>query len=411
MDHLPGDGPVARLDVVAATLPSDAPDPPEATPAGVQATLDAVARAFLAADPDALRRWLHDPDGTFGRRWLERAGNLAGVPLSRYRLTVDPSLPDLATGRVRARYGAPAVVVAVTEEHALEGFDTAPARADLYLTLVHSDDGWRVASDAEAEPLGLVSADHLWDHGPVIASTAGPLLALHHPATGDVDGVLRALDDARAVVRERWPLPWPEPVVVIVPRDEDELAALLHVTFDLSQFVAFATATPTSELGRYELTGSRVLLNPARFSARTAEVRRSILVHELLHVATRSHAGPLVPSWLDEGVAQALGEQRSTTGTQLLDALVRAGRPVTLPPDAAFVTGGRQRIQLSYQLAWSFVDHLRARYGTERVARFYAAVGAGAIGQPGTEAWHVERGAREVFGAGLSDLTTSWQGG
>lgn len=409
--------PVDDADLAAAAVASPRPTggaPADLDEQGIQATLDAVAAAFAAADPDALRPWLHDPDSPFGERWLARAENLAEVPLATYRLDLDLSLPDLATDVVRLRYDAPAVVVYVVEEHAIDGFDAeGPAAEDLFLTLVRDGDGedarWLVAGDTDAEPLGLVSVDHLWDHGPVVATRRGDLLALHHlESAGEVPTLLRETAAALDDVRGRWALPWSGRVPLVVPRDQDELGELLHVTFDLSNFIAFATATPTGELGAYALTGSRIVLNPERFFDRSTAVRQRILAHELLHVATRPSSGPFVPSWVEEGLAQRLGEQRSTTGTDLLTALVQRGFDGDPPTDADFTTGGRDRIFLSYQLAWSFADFLTDRYGEEAVARFYRGLGRGAVGQPGDEDHHLDRAAREAFGAPLADLRTAW---
>ncbi len=383
-----------------------------AVEASMQATLDAVAEAFVAADPHLLRPWLHDPASDFGVRWLARANNLSDVPLSTYALVLDPSLGDLATGRVRARFADREVQVRyVVEEHALEGFDqTGPAADDLFLTLALGDDGvWRVASDADAEALGLVSVDHLWDHGPVVVSGAPPIAALHHPGMRNIDEVLVEARSALELIGERWPLPWPEAVPILVPRDQDELGELLHVTFDLSNFVAFAVATPSGELGEYELTGNRIMINPDRFLDRSSATRESILAHELLHVATRPHAGPMTPSWVEEGVAQRLGELRSTTGLGLVgDLIARGVFDGEVPDDADFTTGGRDRIFLSYQLAYSFFDHLVRRFGAQEVGEFYAALGRGSVGQAGREGWHVERALREVFGESLDELRATW---
>lgn len=398
-----------------AVVPAPTVAPPAAAgsdPAdlmALQSALDEVARGFRDADPEAIRPWLYDERSSFARRWLRRADNMAEVPLADYRLSLDDSLPDLATERLRARYPDPIVMAYVVEEHSLEGFDAAgPASEDLFLTAVRTEDGWRFASDSDAEPLGLISVDHLWDQGPVLATVSGPVMALHHPDTPSIGAVLsearRALDDAR----EAWPLAWPDRVPILVPADEEELAELLHVTFDLSSFVAFATATPTGELGGYELTGTRVVLNTPTFLSRESSTRRRILVHELVHAATRPVSGRFVPSWLDEGVAQVFGERRSTTGTVLLDAIVAAGFDGGLPTDGQFTVGGRDRIFLSYQLAWSFLDYLVRRFGEEQVATFYAAAGQGAGASPGTEAWHVDAAAREVFGASLAELQRAW---
>lgn len=417
--------PVALTGPVEATTPlprgesglaTVRPDPPSTAgqrpglrdPEGVRRTLDEVATAFARADPDRLRPWLADPGGDLGRRWLERARNLAAVPLASYSLELDRSLPDLATQAVRDAHPEPVQVVAVEEQHVLEDLDSAgPASEHLFLTLVQRGDRWLVASDTDAERLGLISARHLWDLGPVEVTRRGPVVGLHRPGTPDAAGLVDATRRVLHTARDRWPLAWPRHVALVIPSDEDELRELLGVSFDVSDFLAFATGSLAGEHGDYEVTGPRIVLNPVRFRSYGAEVRERILVHELVHVATRPVTGPLVPAWLDEGVAQALGERRSTTGTGLLDRLP-ASR-LRLPLDEQFTVGSSERIHLSYQLAYSFVEYLRSRHGEVAVARFYAEAGEGADGQPGNTAWHLDRAAREVFGAELEQLVARWR--
>lgn len=405
--------PLPRGESVLATVRPGPPSPPRQRPAirdpeGVSRTLDEVATAFARADPDRLRPWLADPGGDLGRRWMARARNLAGVPLASYRLELDRSLPDLATRAVRADHTEPVQVVAVEEQHALEDLDSAgPASDYLFLTLVEREGRWLVASDTDAQRLGLTSARHLWDLGPVEVTRRGAVVALHRPGTPDAAELAEATRRALHTARDRWPLAWPRNVALVVPRDEDELRELLGVSFDVSDFLAFATGTLSGEHGDYEVTGPRIVLNPVRFRGFGTETRERILVHELLHVATRPVTGPLVPAWLDEGVAQALGERQSTTGTGLLDRL--PAEDLRLPLDEHFTVGDSERIHLSYQLAYSFVEYLRSRDGEVAVARFYAEAGEGADGQPGNTAWHLDRAAREVFGASLSQLVAGWR--
>ena len=413
-----GDGTLADLDVLsldAAGVVVTADDVDPEPPVGVrdaddiQAVLTEAAAAFATTDADRLAPLLHDTTSAFGTRWLARVDNMAGLPLSFYALELDDSLPDLATDRLRDRYDDPVQVVYVVEQHSLQDFDDAPANEDLFLTMVETTGGWRIAGDRDAEALGLISVDHLWDHGPVTTLRDGPVLAIHHPDGPAIGALVEDSVIAIQRARERWPNAWPERSPVLVPRDEEELGELLHVTFDLSNFVAFATATPAGERGDYDLTGSRIVINPVRFLNRTTETRQSILVHEFVHVATRPSGGPRTPSWLDEGVAQALGEQRSTTGTGLLSGVPVGER--ALPTDGPFTVGGRDRIFLSYQSAWSFVDHLQRRFSPAAVGQFYAAVGRGSVGEPGTEDWHVDRAAVEVFGETLEQLVATWRTG
>jgi hypothetical protein len=407
-------------------VPDDVPSPPPpeppatALPDGIDELLRGVSAAFLDGDPEALRPWLADPEDPFGQRWLERAANLADVPLEAYELEIDPTTPDLATAAARARHGDGSLVIHVRERHAISGFDAdgGPVE-DMFLTLVPAEEGaeqdevdaWRVAGDRDAESLGLSSTRHLWDVAPVTATRSGPFVALHHPQTPADIGTL--LSEARAAmedVRARWPVGWSEAVPLIVPRDEEELGTVLNVTFELSQFIAFATGSSVEELDDHHVSGGRVVLNPSRFLERGAETRRSILAHELAHVATRPVTGPMVPNWLEEGVAQRLGEDRSTTGTSLIDAALASRSIDRLPLDAEFTAPEQRTVFTAYQLSWSFVSHLVDRYGAEAVGRFYVEVGRGSVGHPGRRPYHLDRAARAVFEAGFEELWREWAG-
>lgn len=393
-----------------APRPVQPPDVP--TLAGneddVQAMLDAVAAAFLAGDPDALQPFLAEPADRFGQRWLQRTAWMRDVPLTSYTLRLDTSGADLTAADLPGDGG---LLVNVLEEHQFEGMDAlGPAREHLFLTLRPDGEGrWTVADDTAAEPLGLVSVDHLWDHGPVVATRRGALLALHHPDQSAVDTLLDEAVAALATTSQRWPLAWPGTVPLLIPADQEELAELLHVTFDLDNFIAFATTTPIVEPGAVSMSGSRVLLNTSRFLDRSSETRERILVHELVHAASRPSSAPSVPSWLEEGIAQALGEQRSTTGTSLLAVLADTGWDGSLPLDAEFSAGDRDSIFLSYQRSWSFVDWLVEQYGRQAVGTFYAAVGQGSVGRPGTAMAQADAAAVEVFGQPLPTLVAAWR--
>jgi hypothetical protein len=381
---------------------------PVAAPGAVDDALAAIAAALRAADRSALAGWFADPDGEVAARWQDRAANLAGVPLSTYTLRLDRDVPALTTTRTTDRWGEDAQLVLVLEEHAFEGHDAdGPRRDQLVLTMVPDGERWLVADDQGGGSLGLIRGVQLWDLGPVVATSRGPLLALHRPEAGGIEQLLDEAITALDLARDRWPLAWSERVPLLVPADADELRALLNVTFDVDEFVAFATAAPVVGPDEHRLTGSRIVLNPERFDGRDPRTRELVLVHELLHIASRPYATTATPLWLEEGVAQVLGEQRSATGTRLLTLAGREGR--RLPLDAEFITGGRDGIHLAYQRAWSFTDHLVDRFGAERFARFYEAAGTASAHEPGTVRYRVDRAAREVLGASLDALLASWR--
>ncbi len=402
-----GDAEGARADLAGWVSPIGAPDVPDRD--GLQEALDEVADAFLEGDVQALLDRVHDAESPFGRRWQQRLAWMRSLPLAHYRLEVEPSIGDLASEQLKERLPG-AQVVYVVEEFELDGFDPPgqPAREDLFLTVVREDGQWRIVGDTDGEVLGFVSTDHLWDLGPVTVTRRGDVGAIHRP---DFDGVAQLLDEAQRaldIAADRWPLDFSHAVPIIVPDSEDELGELLHVSFDLSNFVAFATATSFGEGLVYDLTGSRIVVNPERFLQRSTATRELILVHELLHVATHEVAGLHVPNWLDEGIAQAVGEQRSSTGTALLTDTVTRGFDGTPPTDTEFRIGGQDRVFLSYQQAWSLVDFLARTYGVEAVADFYAAAGVGSVTRPGSEDHLLDQAARTAFGVPLAQLRAAW---
>jgi hypothetical protein len=400
---VPEDEPTADLAEVVGVA-----EVPVADVDGVEATLEAISTALRHADPEAMQEWLLDPGGEVGVRWIDRARNLEQVPLTSYELTLDREMPAMTSARVRERWGDDAQLVLITEEHVLEGHDVdGPRRDQLALTFVPQEGRWLLADDRGGGNLGIVRGVQLWDLGPVSATRYGPLLALHRPAAGGIDQLLAEATSALALAGERWPLPWSEGVPLLVPADVDELTELLNVTFSLDEFIAFATASPLVGPHEHRLTGSRVVLNPDRFEGRDPATRELVLVHELLHVASRPYSTATTPLWLEEGVAQVLGEERSSTGTRLLDAAGPAGR--RLPSDAEFTSGGRDGIHLAYQRAWGFTDHLVGRFGAEAFARFYEAVGIGSVQEPGTVSYRVDRAAMEVFDTPLDVLLDDWR--
>lgn len=405
-DDAPDDAPGDAPDGAPGTLPPDDAPALEDHRAQVGALLDAVALAFRAGDPELLRPLLHDPESAFGQRWLARAEHIARVPLAGYTLAPDPSLADLTTAE---HPGDGALLVNVLERHGLRGAESlADLEARLYLTLRQRDGRWTVASDRDGRVLGLSSAVHLWDLGPVAVSGSGDVLVLHAPDQAGVDTLVAETLVALERARQRWPLAWPGEAVLLVPGDEQQLGELLNVTFDLSNFIAFATATPSGTLGRGQLSGSRMLVNTERFLTRGSEVRRSILTHELVHVATRPSSSGLLPSWLEEGVAQVVGEQRSTTGTGTVDRL--PADELVLPADHDFTTGDRDDTFRAYQLSWAFADWLvRERGGVDALAQFYRAAGRDAQQQPGTRAARVDAASRLVYGSDVEGLVAAWR--
>jgi hypothetical protein len=381
----------------------------EETTRQVSDLLDRLARALASADEDAMAGLLHDPEGEVGERWRTRAANLAEVPFDALGLRLDPRPGVMTTDRVRARFPDvdEVVVVGVHEEHVLAGQDLdGPARHRHTLTFVEEEGDWRLADDRDGRILGRPEPGFLWDLTPVTTTTQGPVLALHPEDASGVDGLVAETVAAMQILPQRWPADWSQRTVLSVPSDREQLSHVVGGSLELDDFLAFAAATAHSAPGVHEITGTRLVVNPERFPTST-EARERVLLHELVHVATRPVASSRLPLWLEEGVAQALGEEGPSTGhTRQLDALGAQGR--RLPTDAEFAALGRQATLLAYQRSYSFTDHLVQRRGRDAVVDFYLAVGQ-SVHEPGTVGHRLDEAAERELGDDLDTLVAEWR--
>ena len=407
------DGAAARIELDPETI-RDAPHDEdgsldEEVARELSDLLERLAQALASADEDAVAALLHDPEGEVGQRWRTRAANLAEVPFDDLRLRLDPRPGLMTTDRVRARFPdvEEVVVTGVLEEHVLAGHDLdGPARHRHTLTFVREDDDWLLADDRDGRILGRPEPGFLWDLAPVTTTSQGPVLALHPEDAAGVAQLVGETVAAMEILPQRWPADWSQRVVLSVPTDREQLAHVVGGTLNLDDFLAFASATAYSAPGVHEITGTRLVVNPDRFPT-SPEARERVLLHELVHVATRPVASHRLPLWLEEGVAQALGEQGPSTGhTRQLDALGAQGR--RLPTDAEFAALGRQATLLAYQRAYSFVDHLVDRRGRDAVVDFYLAVGE-SVHEPGTVGHRLDAAAERELGADLDTLVAEWR--
>ncbi|MGH2734400.1 MAG: hypothetical protein ACRDKZ_02375, partial [Actinomycetota bacterium] len=216
--------------------------------AEIQALLIERARAVRSGDRRAFLATISRDNEKFfaaQRRWFD---NLQTVRLASYELAVDWDLMgDLASASLRRRYGdAERVVLPVTRErYRIAGFDRGPITERNYFTFVERDGAWRIASDSDLADVGLTSARAPWHFGPLRALRSRHILLLQHPCDsvrcpvlgGDFLGLA---EEALRRVDARWRVPWSRRVVVYEPRSAEELSELLDVSFDTTNFIAFA---------------------------------------------------------------------------------------------------------------------------------------------------------------------------
>lgn len=339
--------------------------------------------------------------------WFRR---LRSLPLAAYRLELfDGGFGDLAADADRRRYGPDTHVVQAKERIGFRGYDRTGTYEDLYLTVRKDATGWSVVSDTDRESLFLLSMRNMWDFGPVEAIQRGGIMVIVHPAQrGVAEGILTAAQRARATAKARWPYPWSDPIVIMVPSIVPELERILQTQFDLSSFVAFAAASEDRTAG-WALTGFRVYLHWPNFSRYDATFQQTILEHELTHIASFNRNSVYMPSFMDEGVAQYYGENAGYGQRPQERAAIRNGTfDRRLPPDWHFYAGTQSQIFLAYEKALSFSAYLGDRFGRTAAARLFTAISKENPVAAGTSHYHVSRAFRSTFGASLAELERAW---
>ena len=388
-------------------------------PAGAQTatttvTREDAARQVLSQRDDAMKRgdraaFLDTVDPSASEEFKARQGRLfdglRSLPLAFYELRLRADeVPDLAGAALAGRYGAAAAFLPPVEAHyRLTGIDTIDAVDGYYYTFLLRGGRWRIVSDRDVEDVGLPSARNLWDYGPVSQQRTAHFTVFHDPADRKRAEALASLcEEAYARLTSSFGRPVPKQIVVVLPHNLDQLREILQATFDLSNFVAFASASVDRD-DDWQSTAPRVYVQDANLSRSRRDFQFQTFHHEFTHVAAFPLAGPFVPSWIHEGLADWMaGGQKGPTAVDGTDGL--------LPDDWEFTTGGGDSILRAYDESTSAIAFLAARKGKGAPVDLLARVGE-ARTAPGTSRYHVDQGLRAVYGAGLDQFQKDWNGG
>jgi hypothetical protein len=404
---------VRRLALLVLALGLAVPTPAgvraQAEPyAGIRAMLERRAEAVRAGDEEAFMATVADIDPRFVERQRQMIRGFRNLGVSEYRLEIGERFwPELTTPRDVAKYGRDSrpTILHVEERYRIEGYDPQLALEDLYLTFVRTDGGWKVASDVDLEDVGLWSGRKLWEYDPVITRPSEHFLYVSHPEqAGAADEILDAAERALGTVEDRWPLRWRERALILAPTSSEELQRVIQATFDVENFVAFAYSSVERRVD-FDLVGHRIILNWPTFSRYDLGIQERILAHELLHFATRELTGPMVPGFVDEGIAEWVA---GDTDTSVIRSRLAGGDwDHELPRDYEFITGEGEDITLQYQESYTSVEYAIERYGIRDMAEFYRILGRNRLA-PGTPRYHVDQAMRAVFGLGYPEFEARW---
>ncbi|MBW3555407.1 MAG: basic secretory family protein [Actinobacteria bacterium] len=372
--------------------------------AAVQAVLDARVAALGSGDRAG---WLATVDpqapAEFQRAQGRSFDGLRSLPLERYGLQarLDDS-GDLSAGLDR-RYGGAVFLPETRQRMRLRGYDDRDAVDTLWLTFVQRDRRWYVAGDDDLAGLGLDTFRGLWDFGPVETLAGEHLLTLYHPAQAERAKALAAIaEEALGVLRQRWDQPWSERIPLILPGSTEELEKLLQSTLDLDKFVAFVSYGAVRDTG-WETTAARIYIQDKNLSGYGRAYQVETLVHELVHAAGAPIAGPQIPAWVHEGVADWIA-----TGRPHRERRPKGGDG-RLPRDFEFTTGPQPEILRAYRESRSAISLLASRSGGAAPTALFRALGEAKVA-PGSVDFHSDAALRRTAGLGLAEFESGWAG-
>jgi hypothetical protein len=385
---------------------------PEAT-AQQLAALDGVlgrrATALLRRDRAG---WLAavDPDGRSLRvRQGAEFDRITALPVVRWQYRVMGLAPPPATG---GRYLAR---VELTYRLAGDSRDVRRARK----AIVRPQGGsWQLESETPA-----TDADRdLWDLAPlnvalgnrsVVVSPDGAPSVVSSSVSSSVSALAARADAAARAVDAVWGSSWPRTVVVVLPADLTQMAAVLGRTGSRGlDRLAAVTSGPLDRgrAGPDVVAGAadRVVLNPVMWARLTETGRQVVLTHELTHVATRATTSATPPAWLDEGFAGYVGYRGSGLADVEIaaDALVevRAGRtPAELPGGDRFDPANGDPSP-AYAQAWAACDLVVRRVGISGLVALYRVAASADGGGPGVDA-----AMGQVLGESVGTFVGQWQ--
>jgi hypothetical protein len=372
----------------------------------VQAVLDARAAAVRSGDKDA---WMAtvDPDApkSFRDAQARLFDGLRSVPLESYSLEArTEDTGDLARG-LDLKYGAKVQLPETRQRLRLRGYDDRDAVDSLWLTFVERGGRWYVGGDEDLAALGLDTARGLWDYAPIATLETEHLLTIYHPAQEERARALSAIaEEAIVTLQKRWDQPWSQRIPMVLPADTDELEKLLQSTIDLDKFLAFVSygSVRDTDAG-WDATAPRIYIQDENLRSYSRAYQVETLVHELAHAAGAPLAGPFVPSWVHEGVADWIATGRSTRERK------PDGSDGVLPRDFEFSTGSQTSIIRAYRESRSATSYLSARRGLGAPTALFREVGSVRVAAGSTD-FQVDAGLRRATGGamGLGDLQSGW---
>jgi len=326
---------------------------------GIQETLDAYGNALVSKDRAAFLAQIDPASTAFLEQQILMFDRLGDVPFSKYEI-VATSISDPAPGTAIAK-----VEFAWNYAGSFTGRPNPERSAFL---LVKKAEGWRLAGDATAQALGKPRDAHLEDFGTVRMLNGDRVLVLYHSESEAVAQRAATLTQ-NAFPRLETSLPGvtlPKvPIVVYDSHDQVEQA--------FPGRWATWTGGASLMLGSETDQGGEIIIDAAAFNnvdGYAPEYNPKMLAHELTHVALFSLTTTRTPPFLEEGLADYVGQDIKSV---LLPQKLRNGASFRPTLSDLYRPGGfnalldEQAATLAYEQADTAVDFLEKRYGQDAV--------------------------------------------
>ena len=367
--------------------------------------LASVRAAAVLADDEAAYMATVDPQAPpdFVARERVAFQGAAAMSFSTYTVEVSSARSgDLSIGQdLAARYESQVFLPETRVTYRLAGFDAVDAIDTRWYTYVKRGTQWFVASDTDVSDLGLEGDKSPWDIGPIAQIASSRVLVLSRLGMeARAQQVLALTEQALDKFAGQFELPWAGTVVVVVPSSAGELEVLLNSTNELSDFVAFVNYD-ANRSADWQATAPRMYLQDDNLARRTLAYQVETIVHELVHYASAQYAGPHIPGWVHEGVADWVAN-----GRVAYEAKPPASDGV-LPSDADLGFGTPSVINTSYVESRSAMAWLSAAVRPSAPVELFQSLG-GARSQPGSDGYHLDAAVRQVAGISLVDFQSAW---
>lgn len=310
--------------------------------------------------------------------------------------------PPASTG-----YPTGTVVAAVTLEYQLAGWDQRGISDVVPLTFAPHGPHWYLESDTDSgDNLATGPYSEPWSLGNVAVSRRPHVLVVGDTAHRALNERLATrLEAAIADVRRVWPMEsWNGKVVAYATTDRRFVTEWFgnqaassgptkpgsEATFEAKVLVLSSTAQVT-DADPYTAGSPRLVMTPYLLG-RDDNYSRSVLRHELTHVALALEGTRRPPTWMVEGVAEYTGFRVMRSGTvdgvgalavhglpKPTWAQLRAGswKPLLVADDEAFYGGSLAHVSDTYTTAWLTCLYIADHYGEPTLRRLYEYAASG----------------------------------